>query len=128
MKEREGRMEQPKNDETQIDLKWPQGPVDLTDHNFNEFVKGYPLLVVDFWAPWCMPCKMVGPVIEELAKDYRGKVIFGKMNVDRERQIAGKYGIMSIPTILIFKNGKMADQQVGAMPRGILESIIKKHI
>ncbi len=128
MKEKEGHMEQAKVDDTQSEPKWPQAPVDLTDHNFNEFVKKYPLLVVDFWAPWCMPCKMVGPVIEELAKDYRGKVVFGKMNVDMEQQIAGKYGIMSIPTILIFENGKMADQQVGAMPKRTLESIIKKHI
>lgn len=128
MKEKEGHMEQAKDDEIQSDPKWPQCPVELTDHNFNEFVKRYPLLVVDFWAPWCMPCKMVGPVIEELAKDYRGKVVFGKMNVDREQQIARKYGIMSIPTIYIFKNGEMADQQIGAISREILGSMIKKHL
>ncbi len=128
MKEKEGHIEQAKDDETQSDLKWPQVPVDLTDHNFNEIVKKFPLLVVDFWAPWCMPCKMVGPVIEELAKDYRGKVVFGKMNVDREQQIARKYGILSIPTIYIFKNGEMADQQIGAISREILGSMIKKHL
>lgn len=71
-------------------------------------------VVVDFWAPWCGPCKIVSPTIEELAKDYEGKVVVGKMNVDENTQTAGQYGVMSIPTIMIFKNGQPAKSMVGA--------------
>lgn len=102
--------------------------LELTDDNFDEAVGKYSLLVVDCWAPWCAPCRMVAPVIEELAKDHQGKITFGKLNVDNSRQIAMRYGIMSIPTLLIFKEGKLVDQKVGAMPRTALEPALVRYI
>jgi len=127
-KKKETRLKQETEEKPQEGLQWPEGPIEVTDQNFNEIVNKYPLAVIDCWAPWCGPCQMVGPVIEELARDYRGKILFGKLNVDVNQQTAGKYGIMSIPTILIFKNGSLTDQQVGAMPRKMLEPLITKHM
>jgi thioredoxin 1 len=120
--------DQAKEPEMQSTPKWPQGTIEISDQNFDEFVGMYPIVVVDCWAPWCGPCRMVGPVIEELARDYQGRIAFGKLNVDTNQQTAGKYGIMSIPTIFILKNGSLVDQQVGAMPRRLLEPIITKHL
>ncbi|MDO9537373.1 MAG: thioredoxin [Thermoplasmata archaeon] len=117
-----------KKQETQGALEWPHGTIEVTDQNFDEIIKKYPVVVVDCWAPWCGPCQMVGPVIEALANDYRGKIVFGKLNVDVNQRIAGKYGIMSIPTMLIFKNGSLADQQTGALPREMLEPIVKRFL
>jgi len=92
--------------------------IKLTDQNFNEEVlKSEIPVVVDFWAEWCMPCRMVGPIIEELAKEYEGKVKVGKMNVDENSQVPGNFGIMSIPSILIFKNGQPIKTIVGAQPK-----------
>jgi thioredoxin 1 len=102
--------------------------LELTESNFNEAVKNYPLLVVDCWAEWCAPCKMVAPVIEELAEDYQGKIAFGKLNMDYNPSVVAQYQIMSIPTLLIFKNGKLVDQKVGAMPKGVLEPELVKYI
>ena len=97
-------------------------PIEVTDANFSSIVQKYSLLVLDCWAPWCGPCQMVGPIIEELAKDYTNRIVFGKLNVDENNKTATEYGIMSIPTILIFKEGKLVDSQIGAMPRSTLES------
>jgi thioredoxin 1 len=102
--------------------------LELTESNFDEAVKNYPLLVVDCWAEWCAPCKMVAPVIEELAEDYQGKIAFGKLNMDYNPSVVARYQIMSIPTLLIFKNGKLVDQKVGAMPKGVLEPELVKYI
>lgn len=102
--------------------------LELTDSNFAEAVKKYPLLVVDCWAEWCAPCKMVAPVIEELAEDYQGKVTFGKLDVDGNRSVAARYQIASIPTLLIFKNSRLVDRKVGALPRRMLEPELAKHI
>ena len=84
--------------------------------SFNEALKQEGLLVVDFWAEWCGPCKMLGPVIEQLAAVYEGQVVIGKVNVDDEPELAQKYGIMSIPTVMFFKNGELVDQKIGIMP------------
>jgi len=100
----------------------------LSSDDFDEVVKKHPLLVVDCWAPWCGPCRFLSPVIEELAKDYQGKITFGKLNVDENRALAMKYQIMSIPTLLIFKNGQLIDQKVGAMPREMLEPELTRYI
>lgn len=92
--------------------------IKLTDQNFgDEVLKAEMPVVVDFWAEWCMPCRMVGPIIEELAKEYEGKVKVGKMNVDENSQVPGNFGIMSIPSILIFKNGQPVKTIVGAQPK-----------
>jgi len=103
-------------------------PVVVTDASFNDFIKNHPVVVVDCWAPWCPPCRMIAPIVEELARDYAGKVVFGKLNVDENQKTAGEYGIMSIPTMLVFKDGKIVDRIIGAMPRKALESKITQHI
>ena len=95
--------------------------VNLNSESFDKFLQENEVAVVDFWAVWCMPCLMVAPIIENLAKKYEGKIAFGKVNVDEEKDIAMRFSIMSIPTIIIFKDGKMVDQIIGAMPEKILE-------
>jgi thioredoxin 1 len=107
---------------------WPSMPIELADATFDEVVSKYPLVVVDCWAEWCAPCRMVGPVVEELARDYRGRIVFGKLNVDSNVRTAQQYGIMSIPTLLVFKNGQLANQLVGAMPRYMLEPQIAMYL
>jgi thioredoxin 1 len=95
--------------------------LELTSENFDEIVmKSDKPVLVDFWAEWCGPCRMVGPVVEELAKDYEGKAVVGKVNVDEFGDIAGKFMIRNIPTLLVFKNGEIVDKQVGATSKSVL--------
>jgi len=95
----------------------------FTDQNFEEEVLNSQIpVLVDFWAPWCGPCQMMGPIIEELAEELEGKVVVGKLNVDENPQMAQKYGIMSIPTLLIFKNGQVIEQFVGVQPKEVLKT------
>jgi thioredoxin 1 len=100
---------------------YPDVPITVSDENFNEFVQQYPIVVVDCWAPWCGPCLMVASIIDSLAKDYAGKVVFGKLNVDENPRTAVRFGIMSIPTLLIMKHGREVDRIVGAAPRQHIE-------
>jgi thioredoxin 1 len=95
--------------------------IELTDANFEELVinQDKPVLV-DFWAAWCGPCRMVGPLVEEIANEYEGKAIVGKVDVDNNPGIASKYGIRNIPTILFIKGGEIVDKQVGASPKATL--------
>jgi thioredoxin len=104
------------------------GPVILTDRNFDQAVQKYPMLVVDCWAEWCGPCRMVAPVIEALAQDYQGQIVFGKLDVDHNRGIAERYQIMAIPTLLIFKGGHLVDTKIGALPRRALEEALLKYV
>ncbi|NOY22160.1 MAG: thioredoxin [Acidobacteria bacterium] len=98
----------------------------LTDETFKtEVLGGTGVTVVDFWAPWCGPCRMIGPVLEELAKEYDGKLKVGKVNVDEHQDAARQYGIASIPTLLLFKDGQLVDRAIGAMPKPHLEQFIK---
>jgi thioredoxin 1 len=101
-------------------------PVSLTDVNFKEEVLKYAYLLVDFWAPWCGPCRMVSPVIEQLAKDYAGRIVFAKVNVDENQSIAKSFAIQSIPTMIIFKNGKVFDVITGALPKAQIEIKLKQ--
>jgi len=103
-------------------------PIEVTDSTFNEIVKKDGLVVVDCWAAWCAPCRMIAPIIEELAKDHAGKILFGKLNVDSNREVPLEYQIMSIPTILVFKDGELVDRILGAMPRRLLEQKIAQHL
>jgi len=99
----------------------PDRPLHLTDGNFAEALKKYSVIVVDFWASWCMPCKMIAPSIENLAKKHQGKVVFGKVNVDENPGTPSKFNIMSIPTLIVFKDGQAVDTLVGAMPEKNIE-------
>lgn len=101
-------------------------PVTITDSTFVGTVKKYPLVVVDCWAAWCGPCRMIAPVIEELAKEYAGRVVFGKLNVDENPRIAAEFAIMAIPTLFIFKGGNPVDVIQGALPKVYLEAKIKE--
>jgi len=102
--------------------------MEITDATFDKVVSEQPNVVVDCWAPWCGPCRMVAPVIEELAKDYAGKVTFAKLNVDQNQAVSMRYRIQSIPTMLFFKGGKLVDQKLGAMPKAMLQPIVEKHL
>ena len=103
-------------------------PVVLTDSNFASEVAKYPVMLVDFWAPWCGPCRIVGPIIEQLAREYSGRVAFGKLNVDDNQMVAGSFGVQSIPTMMIMKAGKVVDVMVGALPKAQIEMKLKQQL
>ena len=100
----------------------------VTDHDFeDQVIKGKGLILVDFWAEWCGPCRMVAPVLEDLAVEYEGQVTITKLNVDENRQTAAQFGIQSIPTILFFKDGSPTDQVIGALPKAAIKAKIEQH-
>jgi len=103
-------------------------PVEVTDSNFMEVIQRNPLVVIDCWAPWCLPCRIIAPIIDDMARDYAGRILFGKLNVDENQVATTHFQIMSIPTLLIFKNGKLVDRIVGAMPRRLLEPRITQYL
>jgi thioredoxin 1 len=107
---------------------WPTAPVQVTDSSFEEFVKKYPKVVVDCWAPWCGPCRMLSPTIDALAKDMNGSIAFAKLNTDDNYGTAGKFRISSIPTLLFFKDGQLVNKMVGAGPRAVVEQEIRKSL
>lgn len=100
--------------------------ITLTKENFNTEVIESPIpVLVDFWAEWCMPCRMIAPSVEQLAETYKGKIKVGKVNVDDESEIASQFGIISIPTLIVFKDGQTVKQKVGAIPKHEIENLFK---
>ncbi|MCC5929786.1 MAG: thioredoxin [Cyclobacteriaceae bacterium] len=102
--------------------------IEITDTNFDEIISGDKPVLVDFWAEWCGPCKMIGPIVEEIAGEYEGKAVIGKVNVDENPQISIKFGIRSIPTLLVFKNKEVVDRHVGYAQKNILTEKIDAQI
>jgi len=103
-------------------------PIRITDADIDENIGKYQTVAIDCWAPWCGPCRMVEPVVADLAKEMQGKIVFGKLNVDENRATSAKYGIMSIPTLLVFKNGELVDRIIGAMPKEMLKAKLNPHL
>jgi thioredoxin 1 len=99
--------------------------LELTDGNIKEIINSGKPVVIDFWAEWCGPCRMVGPIVEELAKEFEGQVIIGKMDVDENTETPNEYGIRNIPTILFFKDGQVVDKQIGATQKAVLAAKIQ---
>lgn len=109
-------------------IELPGKPIIVTDASVEAASNQYPILILDCWAEWCGPCRMIAPIIEELADEMKGKVVFGKLNVDENPQTANKYRISAIPTLMIFKNGKLIDKLVGAFPKPSLVAKIQKYL
>ena len=104
-------------------------PINVTDAAFeNTVLQSETPVIVDFWAPWCGPCKMVGPILDKIAKEYDGKVIVAKVNTDENNEWAGKYGVRGIPTMLFIAKGKVVHQQVGAMPEPMLRNVLTQFL
>ena len=103
-------------------------PVEITDSNFEKIINSDKPVLVDFWAEWCGPCKMICPLVEELANEFEGKAIIGKVDVDTNPEVSSKFGIRSIPTLLVFKGGEIVDKQVGAVPKSVLSKKIEAQL
>jgi thioredoxin 1 len=117
-----------KLEELKSRMNFPNEPIEITDNTFDDIKKKYPFLIVDCWAIWCTPCLIIAPMLEKLAKEHNGKIVFGRLNVDKNRITPTKYGIMSIPTLLVFKDGELIDRIIGAMPYDALNSKIKSYL
>jgi len=102
--------------------------LEVTDKNINDILKEKEITMIDFWAEWCGPCKMIGPIIDQLSSELQGKMKIGKINVDDSPELAGQFNVMSIPTLLIFKDGKPVDQIVGALPKDRLLAKLNLHL
>ena len=102
--------------------------IELTDSNFEQYVNSDKPVLVDFWAEWCGPCKMIGPLVEELAGDFEGKAIIAKLNVDENPTMTAKFGVRNIPTLLVFKKGQIVDKQIGAVPKSVLSQKIEAQL
>ncbi|MEM0075510.1 MAG: thioredoxin [Conexivisphaerales archaeon] len=106
----------------------PDKPIVLTDYTFDSEISKYPAVVVDCWAEWCYPCRIISPLVDELAREYKGRIVFARLNVDENPATSQKYEIMAIPTLLIFKNGNYVSRIIGAKPKQAMEAEIKMAI
>ncbi|MDD4651214.1 MAG: thioredoxin [Methanothrix sp.] len=125
------KMEQMKKDLTapaKPSIELPDVPIKITDATIDAAASQYPIFILDCWAEWCGPCRSIGPIIEQLAKEMKGKVVFGKLNVDENMATANKYRISAIPTLMVFKNGQLIDKLVGAYPKPALAAKIQKFL
>jgi thioredoxin 1 len=125
---RKRKLEKMMREQSEPKAQHPEKPVVLTDSTLDSAVSQYPLLIVDCWAEWCGPCRMIAPVIEELARELAGKAVFGKLNVDENMLTASRYRVTAIPTLLVFKGGKLVDKLVGAYPKAALAGKIRRHL
>ncbi|MGQ9735911.1 MAG: thioredoxin [Thermaceae bacterium] len=102
--------------------------IEVTDATFDQVLRDHPLVLVDFWAEWCAPCRLIAPIMKELAKDYAGRLLVAKLDVDENPRTAMRYRVMSIPTVILFKNGEPVEVLVGARPRRDFEARVQKHL
>lgn len=109
-------------------LKNIKEPLVLDDTTFSQTINKFPMTLVDFWAPWCGPCRMMSPIIDEIGKDYLGKLVVGKINVDENPLVAGQFGISSIPTLLLFKRGQAVNKIIGSVSKNKINEMIKTHL
>jgi thioredoxin 1 len=106
----------------------PERPVDVDDAGFEALVRRHPLVVVDCWAPWCAPCRVVGPIVDALAREMAGRVVFAKLNADLNPRVTSSFGVQGLPTLLVFKDGRLVDRLVGAMPKPQLAAHLERHL
>jgi thioredoxin 1 len=135
VEKKEGRM---KDEESEIkrrmlekfikEQNYPSNPMRVAEANFNQVLSDYPIVVVDCYADWCAPCRMIAPIIAELAKEFQGKIVFGRLDVDENRAIALKFGIQSIPTLLIFNEKKLVDKIIGVLPKYRLSAYLQRFV
>jgi thioredoxin 1 len=109
-------------------LKNIKEPLNLDDNTFFQTINKFPLMLVDFWAPWCGPCRMISPIIDQIGKDYLGKLVVGKMNVDENPLIARQFSISSIPTLILFKRGKEVNKVIGSVSKNKIDEMVKMHL
>jgi thioredoxin 1 len=125
---RQKKLQQMMTDSGKVGIEWPSHPIEITDSDFDGFAKQYKLTVVDCWAPWCGPCRMIAPIVESLSKELQGKIAFGKLNTDENQLTAMRHNIAAIPTLLVFKDGKLVERIVGALPKEHLLKKLQKHL
>jgi thioredoxin 1 len=109
-------------------LKDNKDPLNLDDSNFSQTINKFPLLLVDFWAPWCGPCRMMSPLIDQIGKDYVGKLVVGKVNVDENPTVSRQFGISSIPTLILFKRGQALNKIIGSVSKNKIDEMVRMHL